>query len=413
MPNFNGFWKQDIGTSQQINFVRENVDGTVYDVGLLFHQLLFPQQSGDIVINPAELDVVVQTRTRSRDIFEEFFGGGIQNVRQSLKSTPVTIRVKDLPAGAPAGFTGGVGNFKIESSISSKKITANNGVTYTLKITGSGNLELLNPPKVSFPPDFESYDVKTTKNIKNSVNGATGYRQFEFPVIPRSAGEFEMPAIEFSYFNPATGQYHTLRTQSHILSVEKDTRAGDTYVSGEPHRSDIKHLGQDIRYIKTGVKGWLSQPALVVGRTGFYLCYLWLLLLFIAGYFLLKKYLKDMQNAVLIKNRRANKLARKRLSAAAHLLKIGKQQGFYEELLRAMWEYLGNKLNIPVAELSRQKTQSALGERQVKEADIAAFLNVIDECELARYSPISGQQAMEQLYDEAAETITKIEQQVR
>ncbi|GHT68217.1 hypothetical protein FACS189452_07440 [Bacteroidia bacterium] len=413
MPTFNGFWNQDIETPKQIEFKRENVNGTVYDAGVLFKQLLFPQQTGDIVINPAELDVIVQVRTRSRDIFDDFFGGGVQNVRRSLKSKSVTIKVKDLPVGAPKSFSGAVGNFKIESSISANKITANDGITLTIKISGNGNLKLINAPKVSFPPDFEVYETKPSESIKNTEAGANGYRQFEVSIIPRSAGEFEIPAVEFSYFNPATHQYVTLQTKPHNLLIEKDTRATDNYSTTEPHRSDIKHLGQDIRFIKTDPAGRKSQPATFMGTAQFYLLYLLLIVLFVVSYLLLKKYVRDSQNVVLVKNRKANKMAKKRLNAAAHLLKMNKAQGFYEELLRASWDYLSNKLNIPMAELSRDAAQSSLAERNIPEEDIQTFLSVVNECEFARYAPSGGQQAMEHLYQQAVQVISKLEQRIR
>ncbi|GHT16138.1 hypothetical protein AGMMS4956_17780 [Bacteroidia bacterium] len=413
LPTFNGFWKQDIETAQQIQFQRENVNGSVYDVGVLAKQLLFPQQTGEITIEPADLDVIVQVRTRSRDVFDDFFGGGVQNVRKPIKSRAIKIKVKDLPAGAPKSFEGAVGDFKITSSISSNKITANNAVSMIIKVSGSGNLKLINAPKINFPPDFEVYDIKTTESIKTGNNGASGYRQFEIPLIPRSAGDFEIPAIEFSYFNPTQKQYVTVQTQPHFLTVEKDSRATENYIANEPHRSDIKHLGQDIRFIKTNVEGYKQQPALFVGTALFFALYPLLIVLFIIAFFILKKHLRDSQNVVLVKNRRANKLAKKRLSTAAQLLKMGKPQGFYEELSHAVWGYLSNKLNIPMAALSREKAQESLAERQIDNEDIQTFLGVIDECEQARYAPTGGQQAMELLYRQAVRIISKLEQRIR
>jgi hypothetical protein len=411
-PTYNGFWSQDVDVPQEINFARENVNGVVYDAGLLWKQLLFPQQSGELTLSPSEIDVVIQVRTRSRDIFEDFFGGNYQNVRRHLQSKTVKVKVKDLPGGAPASFSGAVGSFKIESSLSKKQLMANDATTLTIRISGNGNLKLINAPKVDLPTDFEAYDTKTTDAIKNSDAGASGYRQFEIPLIPRSAGEFTIPPIEFSYFNPATGQYVTLRTQEQAISVEKDTKSQQTYTSTEGRREGIKFLGQDIRFIKTGAT-LAQQGKLFFGSAAFYLLYIALVAVFAALYAWLKKHRKNSQNVALVRNRKANKVAKKRLKNSAQLLKMGNAQGFYDELLRAMWGYLSDKLNIPVADLSRESAREAFAERSIEEPYIETFTSVIDECEFARYAPGSGQKEMAQLYRDAANVISKLEQRVK
>jgi hypothetical protein len=411
-PIYNGFWSQDIETPQEINFTRENVSGVVYDVGLLWKQLLFPQQSGELTISSNEIDVIMQVRTRSRDMFEDFFGGGYQNIRKSLQSKVLKVRVKELPGGAPASFSGAVGSFKIESSLSKKQLVANDATTLTVRISGNGNLKLMNAPKVDLPVDFEPYDTKTTDAIKNSDAGASGYRQFEIPFIPRSAGEFTIPPIEFSYFNPATGKYVTLLTQAHTISVEKDTKSQQTYASAEGRREGIKFLGKDIRFIKTGVT-LAQQDRLFFGSMLFYLLYVALILVFAVLYVWLKKHRKNSQNVVLVRNRKANKVAKRRLKNSAQLLKVGNAQGFYDELLRAIWGYLSDKLNIPVSELSRENAREAFAERNIEEQYIETFISVIDECEFARYAPGSGRKEMTLLYHEAVGVISKLEQRVK
>lgn len=411
-PTYNGFWSQDVDVPQEINFARENVSGVVYDAGLLWKQLLFPQQSGELTLSPSEIDVIIQVRTRSRDMFEDFFGGGYQNIRKHLQSKTIKVKVKDLPGGAPASFSGAVGSFKIESSLSKQQLVANDATTLTIRISGNGNLKLINQPKVDLPVDFEMYDTKTTDAIKNSDAGASGYRQFEIPLIPRSAGEFTIPPIEFSYFNPATGKYATLYTKEQAISVEKDTKSQQTYSSSEGRREGIKFLGKDIRFIKTG-EALARQNKLFFGSPSFYLLYIALLAIFAALYAWLKKHRKNSQNVVLMRNRKANKAAKKRLRNSAQLLKMGNAQGFYDELLRAMWGYLSDKLNIPVAELSRESAREAFAERSIEEPYIETFLSVIDECEFARYAPSSGRKEMAQLYRDAAGVISKLEQRVR
>ncbi|MDR0566571.1 MAG: BatD family protein [Prevotellaceae bacterium] len=411
-PTYNGFWSQDLDMPKEINFTRENVNGVVYDAGLLWKQLLFPQQSGELTLSPSEIDVIVQVRTRSRDMFEDFFGGSYQNIRRHLQSKTVKVKVKDLPGGAPASFSGAVGSFKIEASLSKNQLVANDATTLTIRISGNGNLKLINEPKVNLPVDFEVYDTKTTDAIKNSDAGASGYRQFEIPLIPRSAGEFTIPAIEFAYFNPATGKYATLYAKEQTISVEKDTKSQQTYASSEGRREGIKFLGKDIRFIKTGEK-LAQQDRLLFGSTAFYLIYIALIAIFAALYAWLKKHRKNSQNVVLMRNRKANKVAKKRLKNSAQLLKMGNAQGFYDELLRAMWGYLSDKLNIPVAELSRESAREAFARRSIEEPYIETFLSVIDECEFARYAPGSGRKEMAHVYRDAADVISKLEQRVR
>jgi hypothetical protein len=411
-PTYNGFWSQDVDAPQEFKFTRENVNGVVYDAGLLWKQLLFPQQSGELTLSPSEMDVVIQVRTRSRDMFEDFFGGGYQNVRRHLQSKTVKVKVKDLPAGAPASFSGAVGSFKIEASLSKKQLVANDATTLTIRISGNGNLKLLNEPKVNLPVDFEVYDTKTTDAIKNSDAGASGYRQFEIPFIPRSAGEFTIPPVAFSYFNPATGKYVTLHTTEQAISVERDAKSQQAYASSEGRREGIKFLGKDIRFIKTG-ETLAQQNRLLFGSLAFYLLYVALLAIFAALYAWLKKHRKNSQNVVLMRNRKANKVAKKRLKNSALLLKMGNAQGFYDELLRAMWGYLSDKLNIPVAELSRESAREAFAERSIEEPYIETFLSVIDECEFARYAPAGGRKEMAHLYRDAASVISKLEQRVK
>jgi len=412
-PTFDGFWSQDIEVPMQINFQRENLNGTVYDAGLLNKQLLFPQQTGELTIGSSEIDVVVQMRTRSRDMFEDFFGGGYQNVRKHLQSKPIKIKVKDLPSGAPSSFAGAVGSFKIDASLTKKQLTANDATTLTIRISGNGNLKLINAPKVDLPVDFDVYDTKTTENIKNTDAGASGYRQFEIPLIPRSAGEFTIPPIELSYFNPSTGKYVTLRTQEQTISVEKDSRASNTYTSSEQRREGIKFLGKDIRFIKTADVDMPKEKTFFFGSVLFYAYYLALAALFAVLYLLLKKRIAENKNVILVKNKKANKVAKKRLRASAQLLKMGNTQGFYDELLRAMWGYLSDKLSIPVAELSRESAQQSFVERGIEQPYIATFLSVIDECEFARYAPSSDRKEMEHLYADAVKVVSKLEQRIK
>ncbi|MGL5913044.1 MAG: BatD family protein, partial [Bacteroidales bacterium] len=239
-------------------------------------------------------------------------------------------------------------------------------------------------------------------------------RQFELPIIPRSAGSFTIPPIEFSYFNPVTEKYVTLQTKAFDIEVKKDTKSvQQNYTSSESRRENLKVLGQDVRFIKSGatVK---NEGELFFASGPFYLLYCFLVALFIAAYMWLSKQEKDNKDVVLIRNKKARKVAKKRLDASAHLLKTGNNQGFYDELLRAMWGYLGDKLSIPVAELSQEKVQTLLAQKQIEEAYIEMFIGVINECEFTRYAPTeNGKQVMEHLYADAVDIISKLEQRIK
>ncbi|MGL4363666.1 MAG: BatD family protein [Bacteroidales bacterium] len=414
LPVFNGFWTQEMNVPQQIRFERENVKGIVYDAGLLNQQLLFPQQVGELTISGVEVDIIEQTRTRSRDIFDDFFGGGVQNIRKKVVSSAQKIKVKDLPPGAPPSFTGAVGDFKISASLSKQQLMANDATSLTIRVSGKGNLKLINTPKVSLPVDFETYDAKTTESIKNTSNGSEGYRQFEVPIIPRSAGIFTIAAIEFSYFNPSTAKYVTLHTKSFNIEVDKDTKnTQHNYASVDVRRENLKIVGQDIRFIKN-TRTLKNENKLFFASTLYFACYILLTLLFIILYLYLDKQIKENKNEFLVRNKKARKIAKKRLDSSKHLLKAGNTQGFYDELLRAMWGYLGDKLGVPAAELSQEKVVLLLTARGIEESYIQIFIKIIHECEFTRYAPsTNGQQVMQYLYTDAVEVISKLEQRIK
>ncbi len=250
-PSFNGFWSQEIETTPNIEFKRENINGKIYNVGIIKKYLLFPQQNKSIEIDPFELVVLYQQRARSsQSIFDDFFGS-VETFRKRLVSKPITINVMDLPANAPESFKGGVGNFKLEPSLDKKVVKTNEAITLKLKVTGTGNIKLIESPKVGFPEGFEVFDPKTSDNINTSANGATGSKLFEYVAIPRTPGKFTIPPIEFTYFDPAKAQYVTLKSDEYSIKVTSDGNdSGASQVYGYS-KEDIKFIGKDIRFIKT------------------------------------------------------------------------------------------------------------------------------------------------------------------
>jgi hypothetical protein len=408
-PVFNGFWSQELESPQQLNFQRENVNGKIYNAALIRRYILFPQQTGEVKIEPFEITcgVVVQT---SRNIFDSFFSSP-QVSRKRLVSPEGTVQVKALPGQAPVSFAGAVGtNFKMTAELTRDSVTANDALSLMIKVNGEGNVKLVDAPKVQFPPDFEAYDMKTTDNSKTSSTGVSGAKQFEIPFIPRSAGSFTIAPVEFTYFDIAKKEYITITSKPLPIKVEKDPNAGSSITVASGNRQLVKSLGEDIRYIKTDIPAWHQKGKVFFGTWGYYLLLGLEIVLFIAIYGFLRERRKTAQNVALVRNRQANKAARKRLKTAGQLLRAGLQTGFYEELSKALWGYLSDKLAIAVADLSRGNMKEALMSHGIDEGEAEAFLQVVDECEFARYAPSGGQLQMEKIYDDAMTAISRFEQ---
>ncbi|MDR1680365.1 MAG: BatD family protein [Prevotellaceae bacterium] len=409
-PTFNGFWSQEVEAPQQLNFQRENVNGKVYNSALVRRYVLFPQQTGDLKIDPFEITCALQVRRQGRSMFDDFFGASTQIVRKHIASPPVTVHVNALPANAPASFAGAVGTgFRMDAQLSRDTMTANDAASLSIKISGEGNIKLVDAPKVSLPPDFETYDTRISDNSRASTGGIGGTKQFEIPFIPRSAGTFSMPPIEFSYFDIAKKQYVTLRSKSLEIRVARDPNAAAATTSGI-NKQAVKALGEDIRYIKTERPKWRETNRIFFASPTYFLLIGAEVLLFVLAFLLLSKRRKEARNIVLVRNRKANKMARQRLKAADRLLKAGNESGFYEELTKALWGYLSDKLAMAVADLSRENARDALQNRRIPDADAETFLQAIDQCEFARYAPAGGSVQMQKIYDSAIAAISRFEQ---
>ena len=414
-PTFNGFWNQEIETPQQLEFQRENVNGTLYNSVILRRYVLFPQQTGELVIEPFEVTCVLQIRgtSTSRNVFDSFFDTP-QVVRKKITSPVSRVQIKPLPAGAPSSFSGAVGtNYKMEASFQRDTLVANDAVSLVIKISGEGNLQLIEAPKAGFPVHFEVYDTKITDNARTSSSGVSGSKQFEIPVIPRSAGQFQINPVEFSYFEVNKGQYVILKSTDFLLRIGKDPNAGNAVTMQGVNRQSIQALGEDIRYIKTTALRLHEKGKTFFNSWTFYLLGVLQIVIFIATYICLRRYRKQSLDVVLVRNKKANKIARKRLKTANNLQQAGDSSGFYEELTRALWDYLGNKLIIDVADLSRERAYEALQKRNAPQKDIDAFLQIVDECEFARYAPGQGQGQLHKIYKEAIDVISRFEQTLK
>lgn len=412
LPSFEGFWTQDIELppAEQTR-TREAVDGVIYNVYTLQKKILIPQQTGNLAIEPAEMVFDVQQRVRSQSIFDDFFGS-IQNVRTKSKSKRIPITVKELPQ-APAGFGGAVGRFSLSSSIDKTEVTANEALTLRVKIDGNGNLRHISPIKFNFPPDFEVYDPRTTYNNKPSEAGIVGSTSFEQVVIPRFAGNFTIPAQQFTYFDPAEKKFKTLYTKQFDITVLKGADDQSTTVMSSVSKEDLRFLGQDIRFIKKDDLKLKRLNDQFFGSLMFYGSYVIALLLFAFALALQRKKARENANIALMRNKKASKMARKHLKAASICVKKNNTDDFFEALLKAFWGYLSDKLAIPVSELNRDNARTTLDRFSVDEATINEFIETIDICEMARYAPTAVNQSITDLFKKAEKLIGKFEKQIR
>ncbi len=417
MPSFNGFWSQDIkGNNREVQ--RETYNGKVYETQTLYDYLLYPQQSGKLTIDAASMTVVAQVRVPSRT-FDPFFGGGyeIVNVRRPISTGQITIDVKELPVGAPASFNGAVGNFTMECSLSPESVTANSSLSYTVKISGTGNLSLIHAPGVNLPSSFEQYNVKTTESINTNQYGASGYKQYEYPIIPRSEGDFTVQPTKFSFFNTQTMKYETLESPTYNLTILPDSNSSSSGESGTTvrrsmSREDVKMLGQDIRFIKIDNGGFTTQSRPFILSKGYYAALAAIFALFGAIYVLMRRHIKESQNSILVRGKRANKVAIQRFKAANNFMKAQDEKSFYKEVLSAIWGYMSDKFNIPVANLTKESVRKELSKRGVSQELIAGFSEITTTCDEAQYSPMASGQ-MNEIYMRTVKLISNIETEIK
>lgn len=417
-PEFEGFLAQEIDLPDK-QWVQDHYNGRNYWTVTLRQTVLYPQRSGKITIDAGTFDAGIRVRIQRQgggSIFDDFFDSGYQNVSKELKTSPVTIDVKALPSGKPASFSGAVGNFTMNSEISSNQVKANEAVTVKVKIEGNGNLRVLKNPDVKFPNDFEVYDPKVENNIRTTTSGVSGSKVIEYMAIPRFAGDFEIPAIQFSYFDTKTGAYKTLSSQPFKLQVEKGAEGegtGAPVVSNFTNRESVKFLGNDIRYLKVKGVRFVPVEEIFFGTFVYILCYLIPAILFIVFFIIYRKQVKENSDLALVRTKKANKMAVRRLKSAGVFLKENKKEEFYEEVLRALWGYLSDKLNIPRAELAKDNVENELTKYGVSEELIKEFMDILNTCEFARYAPAQTSDAMDKLYEQTVEAIGKMENTIK
>jgi len=423
-PSFKGFWVNDLLQDRQnLPQYQEVYKGQNYHVAELKKLALFPQRSGEFEIDPLEVKVQAQvkakTQTRSRDpFFDSFFNDPFfnryQTVELPLTSNALSIKVKALPnTNKPADYSGAVGSFNISSSIDKTELKTNEAINLKYIVSGSGNVELVDKINVNFPPDFEVYDPKVTKNMNYQALGVAGRKTFEYLIIPRAAGNFTIDPVSFTYFDLGKQQYVTLNTPGYEIAVEKgdDSDGSFTYTGG--NQADIRYLGKDIRHIRLGDPGFRLTGAFFFGSTLFYALLAAPLALFIFFVLFWKNELKKRSNLALMKNRKATKVARKKMKKAETFMKENSRDAFYEEVSQALWGYLSDKFSIPLANLSIETVNGTLAAKGVKEETIAKFTETLNNCEFARFAPGDSHTAMENIYNEAVNLVSHMERELK
>ena len=412
LPEFKGFLKQELEMGE-IQTELEHYNGRNYQTAVLYRTLLFPQRSGDITIDPAQFEALlrVQNRAQVRSIFDDFFNS-YTTATKALTSPGVTIHVSALPAGKPMGFSGGVGQFNISSAISSTDLQANEAVTLTLTIQGAGNMKLLKTPAVDWPEGFEVYDPKVTNNFRNSTSGVSGTKTIEYLAIPRAGGTYAIPPIQFSYYDTQADDYKTLTTPEYTLHIARSANeeANAAVVNNFVQKEDIQQLGSDIRYIYANElpEFKIRKSTVTFGTLAFWLCYLIPALLAALLFIIFRKKIKENADITRVRYKKANKVAQRRLKTAEQLLKADNKTAFFEEIERAAWTYLSDRLSIPTAQLNKENIAQILAAKGVSEALIKDVLHVLSTAEFARYAPTSDH-AMQDIYNDTTKIINQLE----
>ncbi len=417
-PAFTGFWAQEIDLPKNPQFENEVLNGVQYKVATLKKTALFSQQSGTLEIDPMEADFVVQvqTRRRSGDIFDQFFNdpffGNVRNVEHKSKSNSLKINVRPLPPNPPPGYSGAVGKFSAEFWLDKNETKTNEPVTLKVKISGRGNLKLIQPLKINFPIDLDIYDPKIADNISLSTNTISGSRTFEYLIIPRRQGNQKISSISFAYFDPDKKEYVSFTSPDFNLIVKKGTEIVSAPVTGLS-KEEIKLLGQDIRFIKSESVKFKKPGDPFFGSGLFITLSIAPIFLFFGFIFLYKRYEQNVSDIIRFKSKRATKIAKKRLATTKHLLSAKKREEFYDELSKALWGYVGDKLGIQLSELSKDTVGLSLKARYVSDESINKILITLDHCEFARFAPTSDALDMQNIYNDTVDLISTIEEEIK
>ena len=414
-PDLKGFNIQEVELPQQRQFELEHYKGQNYNTLVWRQYVLFPQETGRLEIPSMEYEAVVAVQKRtSMDPFEMMFNGGYSyvEVKKNIRSNSIAIDVEKLPAGKPSGFSGAVGHFNINSTISTTTLKSNEEFTFKVIVKGDGNMKLMGDPVVDFPSEFDVYDPIITNKYKLTSKGFAGEKIYEYVVTPRTAGTYTIPAARFVYFDTSTSNYRSVESKEHTIEVEKGAgqpaQQGGVYVIKE----EGKLLANDIRYIKLGARDG-AVDGKFFGTTLYKVLYAVALLLFAVAVFVYRKRIKENENSSLRKTKKANSVAVRRLKNAKKLMRENRTNEFYDETLKAVWGYMSDKLNIPLSQLSKDNVSSELVRRGCDETLVAELLGLLNECEFARYAPGDPGATMDKVYRMAESVISKMENSIK
>ena len=409
MPDLKGFHTQEVPLPQEKSFKLEQLNGRTYKTVMWQQYVMYPQMTGKLEIPSITYNGIVVQQNRNIDPFEAFFNGGSSyvEVKKQIVAPGIEIQVDPLPA-RPQGFSGGVGRFSVKADIDKTELKANDPLTLRVTVSGTGNLKLIKEPVVEFPKDFDVYDAKVTDKTRLTTNGAEGSIVYEYLAVPRHQGKYDIPAINYVYYDTQAGTYKTLTTQAFHLDVAKG-EGGESSVQSFTNKEDVELLAKDIRHIKLGSAHQHREGEYFFGSMLYWLLLALLVVVFATLAIVFRQ--RAIENADLAKSRgkKANKVATKRLRKASQLMRQQQPAVFYDEVLRALWGYVGDKLNIPVEQLSRENISERLQERSVDQGTITQFIEAIDECEFVRYAPGDPQGNMNKVYDKAMNAMTQID----
>lgn len=409
--DLNGFWSQEIDFGEAV-WTKEIIGGYRYSVAKIREIVLFPQRSGELEIDPLQMKFIVQKRVQGggQSMFDQFFGR-VENVEYDLKSKPIKITVLPHPANAPEDFTNAVGKLDMKVDVSANEVKANEAINIKIKISGKGNLPLIDVPELSFPSDFETYDPKINDNVKTTIAGVSGSKEFDYLVIPRHPGKFKLDPITFSYFDPSTKKYKTIASDPIEINVLKGDGTAAENIVYSSNKEDIKVLGNDIRYIHTNNIEFSQSNKAFYGSWKFYLALLLAPLLFIVTFIFRNKIRAANSDVVGMKKKKAGKIAAKFLKSAKASLEANNTKAFYEDISKALFGYISDKLHIPAAELNQNNIKEKLNTLKVNESTSKALIETIELCDMARFAPVSISE--QEVYNKAESIINQIEGEVK
>jgi len=412
MPDLKSFYTQEVNLPSQKSFSIETFNGRPYRTTTWSQYVMFPQMTGKLQIPSITFEGIVVQQNRNIDPFEAFFNGGSGyiEVKKKIIAPGIDIEVVPLPE-RPAGFSGGVGHFTVSASLNKTETKANDPVSVRITVSGTGNLKLVKQPQIELPKDFDKYEPKVTDKTKLTTAGIEGSMIYDILIVPRHQGHYEIPPVSLTYFDTSSKSYKTVISEPLMLDVAKGSGPGA--MSDYSGQQDLQELSRDIRYIKTGDVRQQGIDEFFFGSTAYWITLVIMALVFISLFVIFRQ--RAIENANVTKRRagKANKVATKRLKKASMLMADNKPGEFYDEVLRALWGYVGDKLNIPVEQLSHDNISQRLSARGVGEETIAQFIGALDECEFERYAPGDPKGNMNKVYEKAMTAIEQIEGTMR